>query len=456
MITADEIAERFHFKELSPEEAYTWIFQLDGKGSDFIENEWEDEGKFHANPVGYFRFSTSKEGGFRILFKDTFFDELKTLQRADFAILNGVTYFGRKNLSEHASKMYAMIFDLDDLDIMNLANFLHNCNQNGKVPPFYPKPNIIACSGHGLHLYYLFENPINLYPNTKVYLKALKYALTERMWNKYTSRNPKPQLQGINQGFRVIGGKTKIEGTRVRAFAVNPTPWQLKDLATFTAKNSIKVNPDELFKESRYTLEEARKKYPEWYESLSEKKIKGHWTNKKALYEWWINKAWESSVGHRYFYVMALAIYAVKCGIPLEELKKDAINLIPLLNEKGKEMNKPFTESDMLSALECYDLRYVRFPRSDIEKLCSIRIDPNKRNGRTQEKHLQGARAIRDINNENWREGNGRKSKFAEVIRWKEAHPDGTMYRCQKETGMSINTIKKYWGAIKAQRVDSL
>ena len=447
MITAEEIQNNFGLHELTPEDAYTWVFHLNEEDSKYIENKWEDEGEFHANPVAYYRFQNRKEGGFRILFKDTILEELKMLQRADFAILNGLTYFGRKNLSEHSSKMFAMIFDWDGVSINRLTDFFLNCADNGNIPAFYPLPNIIACSGHGLHLYYLFEKPIDLYPNTKAYLKALKYALTEIIWNKYTSEIEKPQLQGINQGFRVIGGKTKIEGTFVRAFKVRSERWTLKDLASYVSEGAVKISPDNVYKESRYTLEEARKRYPEWYASLGEKKEKGHWTVKRDLYDWWKRKIQtekEAKLGHRYFCMMALAIYAVKCGISLEELKKDALELVPVLDLLSTDDSNRFTENDVLSALECYDLRYVRFPRYDIEKICDIRIDPNKRNSRPQAVHVKIMNSTRDIlyPNGEWR---GRKSKEAEVLRWKAENPKGSKAQCHRETRLSRTTIDKYW-----------
>lgn len=116
-----------------------------------------------------------------------------------------------------------------------------------------------------------------------------------------------------------------------------------------------------------------------------------------------------ASYGHRYFCIMTLVIYGIKCGLSKDEIKQDAIDLIPFLNGLNKE--EPFTEEDIKSALECYDERYNTFPLKDIEKLTNIRIERNKRNGRKQEMHLKGARAIRDINNPNWRDGNGRKPK---------------------------------------------
>lgn len=109
---------------------------------------------------------------------------------------------------------------------------------------------------------------------------------------------------------------------------------------------------------------------------------------------------------------MTLVIYGIKCGLSKDEIKQDAIDLIPFLNGLNEE--EPFTEEDIKSALECYDERYNTFPLKDIEKLTNIRIERNKRNGRKQKDHVKMMNLIRDEINQNktWNKiGNGRKPK---------------------------------------------
>ena len=121
---------------------------------------------------------------------------------------------------------------------------------------------------------------------------------------------------------------------------------------------------------------------------------------------------------------MALAIYAIKCNVSLDELRADAYSFQEYLNLKSP--TNPFTDEDIESALECYNETYRSFPRDDIAKITGIEIQKNKRHGRSQEKHLQGARAIRDINNENWRKGNVRKSAQYEVFAFLDKNPNAT------------------------------
>ena len=91
---------------------------------------------------------------------------------------------------------------------------------------------------------------------------------------------------------------------------------------------------------------------------------------------------------------MTLVIYGIKCGLSKDEIKQDAIDLIPFLN--GLNEKEPFTEEDIKSALECYDERYNTFPLKDIEKLTDIRIERNKRNYQKQEWHLEDIRSKKE------------------------------------------------------------
>lgn len=425
--------------EVSPMDVYRDMFHL---GEGYIQKFREKPGEFKSNPLAYWKSKDRKKGHYRILFEDTFEETLEELQEADFCILNGLTYFGRKNLMENASKMYSMIFDLDDVDDSKLRNFFSGAMR----AEAYPVPNYVVLSGHGVHLYYLFEEPVPLYPNIKLQLKSLKYALIQKMWNPYTSFNENPQYQGINQGFRVIGGKTKIDGIRTRAFRVNTHPFTLEQLCEYVPIEH-RVDESKLWKESKLTLAEARKKYPEWYEKriVQGDKSRAAWTCKRDLYDWWIRQIRDgASFHHRYFCIMCLAIYAMKSGIERDELEHDALSLVPFLNDLNPE--EPFTEADCYSALECYDECYITFPIKDIEKITGITIPRNKRNGRKQEAHLYLARRKKEdmkAIGEEINEGRPDKSKIVEE--WRKAHPDGKKADCIRETGLSKPTVYKWW-----------
>ena len=437
----EDILVKWGGVEVSAMDVYTDIFNL---GYNEIQCDGEKAGLYKANPIGYWKNGTAK-GHYRIMFDDTFEETLKELQEADFSILNGITYFGRKNVQEHASKMYAMIFDLDGVTDKTLNAFL----SGAFVGNVYPIPNYIALSGHGVHLYYLFEYPIPLYPNIKMQLKAFKYAVIEKVWNMYTSKDKKKQFQGINQGFRVIGGKTKIEGVRVRAFRINEHPFSLDQLNQYIPKES-RVDESKLYKESKMSLAEAKKKFPRWYEDkVVNKQPRRYWTCNRGLYEWWIEKIKEGATfHHRYFSIMCLAIYGAKCGIPFKEVEAKAKELMPYLNNINPD--EPFTESDCLSALECYDTRYCTFPIDDIVKISGIAIEKNKRNGRTRQQQIRIVNATNLVKRE-MGEHIGRPAKEQLVIDYLMNHPNDNISSVANALRVSRTTVYKYKKMMKSE-----
>jgi len=169
---------------------------------------------------------------------------------------------------------------------------------------------------------------------------------------------------------------------------------------------------------------------------------------------WWLHRiADEIRVGHRFYGIMTLAIYAKKCGIDEDELRRDAFALLRPYDDMSVEDINRFTKDDVVCALEMFNEDYVTFPRDDIAKLSGLTMPVNKRNWRKQPVHLQGARAIQEINDKangtNWREGNGRPkgsgTAQARVYEWRQQHPEGRKADCHRETGLDPKTVRKWW-----------
>lgn len=450
----EDILTKYGADEVSAMDVYGDVFDL---GYGFIQRIGEESGMHKANPIVLGSF----EGVIRrrILYEDVFEETLKEFQTgASWAILNGLTYWGRRNTGSAQSKMCAMVFDLDGQTDGTLNAFLHGASGSGGFQ-LYPLPQYVILSGSNVHLYYVFEEPIDLYPNTKVQLKDLKYQLTDKIWNRYTSVVEKPQHQGINQGFRVIGGKTKDGGT-VRAFHMNRHPCTLEELNGFVPEDK-RVDVSKIYRESKYTIDQAKERFPEWYESVVVRGEPRVWYDKQDLYSWWLRKISTPYIkegniggrhvgnagvtyGHRYFCIMALAIFAVKCGITdRDRVKADAMGILDLFNCIGPE---PFLESDIDSALECLDLKYIRFPRKDLEKITAVEMPPNKRNGRRQEQHMAVMRAIQDVTDPlgTWRNKDGAPRKRDAVRAYAEEHPDANHSQIAKALGVSRTTVVKW------------
>lgn len=428
-----------------PMDLYRDVFWL---GHGLIQKSGEEPGEFKSNPViiGYDGSRMHR----KIMFEDTFEDTLREFQDYEWAFMSGCTYWGRLNTAERQSKLYAMIIDLDGVTPSTLDNFFSGAILAG----VYPIPNHLVLSGHGVHLYYVLEEPLDLYPHIKTQIKEARYELIDRVWNGYTSKDPHIQHQGINQGFRIAGGKTKIEGVRARAYKFPAMPLNPVELNNYTfGRKDLVFESEKRFKPTKHTLAEAKTLFPEWYERVivDKEQSSRQWYCHPKLYDWWLGKIAEGATyGHRYFCIMTLAIYAAKCGIyDREKVRADAIDLLPHFNEI--ERKHPFTEADIDSALDCLDSRYVTFPRHDIQKIAAIRIDPNKRNGRPQQQHLEIARAVRDIIHPDgsWRYAGGAPTKRQQVRAWREANPAGRKIDCERETGLSRPTVLKWWDSFE-------
>lgn len=383
----------------------------------------------------------------RLIFDDL--EEIIEHQKEKFVITSAVSYSGKRRTASNARWLYGITIDLDGVNLENLKDFFHQVN-NGIIG----KPTFVCNSGHGIHIYYIFKKPIALYSHIHEKLRLFKYELIARAWNPYTStlkKRSEVQYQGIFQGFRMVGTQTKLgKQFLVRAFRTGEKI-DILDLNLYLQDKKYCLDDKDFYYQSKLSLHQAKTRYPEWYSSRIEKKQKkNRWTVKRDLYDWWKRKILEgATVGHRYSCMTVLCAYAIKCEISKKELEKDCMEILPVLDNLSDSESNRFTKRDIYDALHFYDEVYVNFSRKEAQRVSGIEIPPNKRNFRTREKHLQGARAIRDINNENWRLGNGRPigsgTKEHIIKEWRAKNPKGTKAQCIKKTGLSKPTVYKYW-----------
>src|SRR5699024_1608184 len=227
----------------------------------------------------------------------------------------------------------------------------------------------IVMSGTGLHIYYVFDRPIELYPNIKIQLKSLKYDLTFKMWEyKATSQEKQIQYQSINQGFRMVGSINDKYDLPVIAFKTGDRV-SLDYVNSYVDVKENMVDVNRPYRPTQYTEEEAKEKFPEWYERVvvqGDKKGK-KWNIKRDIYDWWLRQFNKIKGVHSYFYLMCMTIYGVKCNIPKEEVKADMIEKFEEL--KNVEHSNELCEDDLYTALEVYEREFYNFTIDDIEKL---------------------------------------------------------------------------------------
>lgn len=425
------------FDEVSYMDFYRAIFPV---GS-FEERGVYEDGKYNGIAVSI------QKGGKRTK-RFTVTDDLEAIEDMavtdDFCLMSPISYAGKSRSSQNSRFMYALAIDLDGMETLKQWNFFMEQVERGHEMLSFvwglPRPTYLVSSGTGLHIYYVFDEPIPMFSNIVKQLEVLKKRLTWQAWTQgASSLHDKVQYESLFQGFRVVGTITK-NGGRCRAFEVGekvtveylnrfvPGEYRVK---SFAYKSDL-------------PLAKAKKKYPEWYQKrIVEKRPKQTWTCKKDLYDWWIRTLTEGAEqGHRYWCIMTLATYAKKCGVPKDVLEADAYGLIPLMNTKGDE----FTEDDVLHALESYKDSYITYPIKTIVKRTGIEIERNKRNGRKQEAHLYLARRRKeDLKAIGESVTEGRPTAEQTVRSWRETHPDGKKADCIRETGLSKPTVYKWW-----------
>lgn len=366
----------------------------------------------------------------------------------DFCIMSPVSYAGKTQRQEMARFLYAVTFDLDGVRVrdgepVGLIDLLHQTTLTNAYA--LPVPTYIVSSGTGLHLYYLLSSPVPLFRNVIEQLARLRRVLTRKIWNDVvTTLSDNVQYESVTQGFRMVGTVTKDGSERVRAFRVGE-PVTIEYLNSFVTENARVTT---FAYKRNMSLDEAREKYPDWYERrVVAGKAPGSWTVKRDLYDWWRRKIDEGAVeGHRYFCIMALAIFAQKCAVPEDELVSDALGFIPLLNSRSTTELNPFTEADVMKALEAYNATYQTFPRHTIEELTAIPMPANKRNGRKQADHLRRARAVQavDYPEGEWRNGDGAPTKEDAIRRYKDEHPGANNSEIARALGCSRTTVVKW------------
>lgn len=468
---------RSQFEPVEPLDFYRDIFpegELDSAGA-------MTKGKYTAIAIEI--APPDSEHTEQIIKRYTVTDELDDinflLHSSNFCILAPISYIGKNRKSENARIMYALVVELDNIIVDDGLKCL--INQWSERVHWIPKPTYIIASGSGVHLYYLFERGIPLFPNVVKQLMKYKRELTEKIWNRHvtTDIGDKIQQESIFQPFRMVGTLTKY-GDITEAFRTGERV-SIEYMNLFVNDENMLTD---IYK-SNLTIDNAKIKYPEWYEKrIIKKEPKGHWICKRDLYDWWKRKITaQAVVGHRYYCIMILAIYAVKCDISEYELENDCFELMNLFESRTDNEDNHFTENDVISAMQSFqDKGVVTYPINSISNRSGIVITKNKRNGRKQSLHLKMTRSnIAILSEDKGQSIQGRKigskdkqprkhgcgrplgSKDTEVRakgggrplgsgtaertvqEWQKFNPTGTKAECNRETGLDSKTIRKWW-----------
>ena len=392
-------------------------------------------------------------------------EQLNEIMQHPFVIMSPVSYTGKRRTKSNARYLYAIAIDIDRVEAKHVDNLLYQSDPTRTVPLTFPRPQIIVNSGSGIHIYFLLETPHPMFNDVYPILNKIKKELTRRVWNIGTTHeDPKhPQFQGNCQGFRLPGTQTKTR-QKVTAFqSINPAGkpfYKITDLMAngggFLSNQEQELLRKGIYNPKRIPLKQARELYPEWYERrIIQGHKSGRWYVKRDLYDWWKRSISEQvSVGHRYFCLMALAVYAAKCNIEEEEFMRDLKSFVEPFDgiSYTKRAEDRFTMDDALDAAAAYRECYCTFPLEDLRDITGVEIERNKtRKFKKQKIHLEEARAVRDVRQRRvgriWDESGVKKTKLVDIYEWRKNNPEGSKYACAKDLGISKPTVMKWWDA---------
>lgn len=469
--------------EVKSDEFYYDLFKMD---EDYLQNINEPGGQYKTNPilVGFKIIEqdgnkTKKINYQRILFKNTINKTIEEYRKkADMIAIAPATYYGRHNTLKKMSKLFAFTIDLDypkysyinkrtgeiikqgisGKDEYNSMDAFRGFNEFTGKAIFDPTeiqyafieyikyeynymdepliPNYVAFSGSGVHFYFLFDEPINIYPGLADRLATLKKEFSRYLWKELSGKSDEPQLHGINQSYRVPGSKTKHQNTHGNKYCkMFKIPYAhkytLTDISMAVDKEyqilDYDIQKKKYYNTTFYTKEQMKEIDPEWYQRKiinREKGILDQWKTSPKLYEWWLDILKTSKQvkhGHRYYCLVALAIFAAKSGIyDYDRIYADAKSVQNHLTLIYPD--DPITDHDIEAALSQLGIKLTRFKREKISSMTGVEIIPCKRNGRTREEHLEYARGCRDENQTKygtnwWDDGNrdGAPTKQAQV-----------------------------------------
>lgn len=144
-------------------EEYEWITPTEFYRDIFPVGSFQEVGVLGDGKPNGIILEIDEEGKGRERTKrSTVTDDLRAVKKvegAEFAIMSPVSYFGRSRHAKNARFLHAFAIDLDGVSTARLMDLLHQLQ--GKILPY---PTHVVNSGTGLHLYYLLEEPIPLYP----------------------------------------------------------------------------------------------------------------------------------------------------------------------------------------------------------------------------------------------------------------------------------------------------
>ena len=362
-------------------------------------------------------------------------------------LLGGSTYFKNFVSKATAKDVHALIIDMDNVWAGVLQSALQNdWNEDDKE---LPKPTYIVNSGTGLHLYFLFDEPIPHYVCNSEKIDQLyrRLAVQQTTSRIYLQK----QVQWFGQDFRMAGSLNKYNW-RNEVFRVGEK-WDIDRLAQAVGMEDTHF--------VRYG--EPRTRQPVKRERTKNRTKRKGWRCNQGFYDYTLERCRnETKEGNRYMSFCALTVIAWKCNVPISKVEQDLKGLIPKSNKGAK---RQITEKEIEHALRMYNEKAMLTQRERLQDWIGWEYKPQtnrhygkqvfkrKKSQEARDKGLKNTNlevrgwAVRDAMypDGEWRNKDGAPSKQEEVRAWRQLHPDGKPKDCMADTGISKNTVYRWW-----------
>ena len=344
------------------------------------------------------------------------FDELIDIahQRSDIYISMG-TYF--KNYLSQATlkEIHALVVDLDHITPSDLKQLITNIDKHHTV-----KPTIIMNSGQGVHLYYIFDQPVQCFKQVKSELKEMQYRLENQFINP--SAAYKVDRHSIVQSYRVTGSLTKL-GDLTQAFKSGRT-LSIAEVAKWLGV-ALKTTTNPI---TQQTVLKSKKTI------IAAPKVRTLPNARKGLYSHIYKRMTEVEPGNRHTALLALAVAAYKCRIGKVQLEADLRTWCDYYNQRD---TRQLTEKELTTALKFSNKKSIGVKSETLEEWLGFTFPrTTKRNGQSQVKHLAECNKIKH---------SMQSEQIKETLQqYRIQNPTASQSQIAKDLKMSRNTVVKY------------
>lgn len=431
-------------------------------------------------------------------------DALKTYRNTSNISVGACQFYNDVRNLELLKNVFALVIDADSVTSSRLEYLLKNdmkLNINSTTTHKMPKPTYMVNSGTGIHLYYVFGEPIPYFHKQNQEMKDLYTRMVIDLTTQHHF-GMKQQTLWIGQPFRMVGSPTKL-GTETTAFRYGDI-WNIDDLAkwygvpsrkyrsnlfgiheicntntvvrgqdvaTFERRREKKiVDVNDNIKQNlvfdmgmspevaeqfglSYDIVKVSDTAENKQEEQKPKNKKTGWTTNTKFYDYVLaNIKTKTTCGHRYYSMVALCAAAKKCEIDKEQLQMDLKELVNYFNIEAKEHKYPIVEEhEIESALVSFKDIGIRNRRETLEDWLGWKFEAKKRNKRSREVHLERARAMLKMSIKYGEVNMGKKAdKYkAGIEQYMIENPTARKCDVIRGTGYDKKTVYKYYNGIK-------